>query len=91
MGAVSGNSQRLLPKTELNGLCPDVVPVTGFEPVHPFRIWDFKSQVSASSTTPAWLNVNIPGPGCQGTWQEKALDIASVCGYNILIKYYIRC
>ena len=54
MSAVFGNSRRLLPETKLSGLCADdVVPVTGFEPVHPLRIWDFKSQVSASSTTPA--------------------------------------
>ena len=33
--AVFGNSLWLLPETELSGLCADVVPVTGFEPVHP--------------------------------------------------------
>ena len=52
--AVFGKSLWLMPETKLSGLCADdVVPVTGFEPVHPLRIWDFKSQVSASSTTPA--------------------------------------
>ena len=33
-----------------------MVPVTGLEPVRAKRPWDFKSQVSTYSTTPADLN-----------------------------------
>ena len=32
----------------------DVVPVTGIEPVRRKAAWDFKSQASASSATPAF-------------------------------------
>ncbi len=50
------------------------------------RIWDFKSQVSANSTTPACVNVTIPGALCQGGRMQKPLDIKARCGYNILIQ-----
>ncbi len=42
--------------SEQSGLCSDVVPLTGIEPVRIIRPTDFKSVVSASSTTATKCN-----------------------------------
>ena len=51
---------------------------------------DFKSLVSANSTTPAFirLNVNIRAAACQVSGR-KGLANSAGCEYNIMIKYQV--